>query len=289
MISFKNLLRGRGLRKNPIVRWLLRTVRPGRIKAEGHWFYVDPDDAVVSAGLRKGIYEPVETAVMKRLVTEGMSVLDIGANIGYYSVLFSKWVGPKGTVHAFEPSPRTYELLRRNVHANASDNVTVHPAALSDTHGEVALYLNDYNGGDNRMYESSGLPSVIVPTRRLDDLLSPGTRVDFIKMDIQGAEYLALQGMQRVLAENKPLMVIEFSPLSIQRTSGSGSELLLMLSGLGYRFAEIHESDKSVQDISVDELLAAYPVTDERFTNILCTAPRDLPGLRKPSDILPAS
>jgi FkbM family methyltransferase len=234
--------------------------------------YLNKHDAVVSRDIADGSYEPAETAVMRRLIAPGMSVLDIGANIGYYTLLFANLVGPEGKVHAFEPAPKALRLLRKNINANTLTNVIVHACAAGADITEERLYLNDYNAGDNRIYKSDGMESVAITVRTIDSLVPENQRVDFIKMDVQGYEWHVIRGAKRIIEGDRPSIVLEFSPRGIARCGGSAKDLLRYLEHRGYSFEEILENEDSYTLVprTPNDLLSLYSENEERFTNILC-------------------
>lgn len=181
----------------------------------GRPFWVDRAD---SLGIAKaGIFEPVETTLSQALIRPGDRVLDIGANIGYYTALFADWVGPSGIVHAIEPDPDNFALLDANTQDfQKSGHVRLHALALSETTGAANLFRSKDNIGMHRLYDSICCDgsSTEVAVCRGDDLAFPP--LDFIKIDIEGYEALALRGLSDTL-DNSPNVKIlsEFSPLSM--------------------------------------------------------------------------
>ncbi len=127
-------------------------------------------------------------------------------------------MGPEGKVHAFEPDPANFALLKQNVGLNGCTNVTLHPFALSDRNETVQLYLSEDNAGDHRTWPAQECrQSVSVPTKVLDEVLGPSFRVNLVKMDIQGAEGAALRGMTRLLARQARLSLFtEYWPFGLR-------------------------------------------------------------------------
>ena len=181
----------------------------------GHPFWVDYADSL-NIG-KECIFEPIETALMQVLIQAGDRVLDIGANIGYYTVLFADWVGPSGLVHAIEPDPYNFALLDANTQDfQKKGYIHLHQLALGETGGTANLFRSKDNIGMHRLYDSVCCDgsSTEVPVCRGDDLnLAP---LDFIKIDIEGFELFALRGLSDTL-NNSPYVKIlcEFSPLSM--------------------------------------------------------------------------
>jgi lipopolysaccharide transport system ATP-binding protein len=178
-------------------------------------FWVDAAD---SLGIGKtGIFEPVETALSRTLIKTGDRVLDIGANMGYYTVLFADWAGPSGLVHAIEPDPDNFSLLDANTQDFQKNGcVHLHALALGESSGTAKLFRSKDNVGMHRLYDSVCCDgsSTEVPVCRGDDLaLAP---LDFIKIDIEGFEAFALRGLSNTLDNSPDVKILcEFSPLSM--------------------------------------------------------------------------
>lgn len=214
----------------------LRYGRAARITVRGErWWVPVHDKYFTPALLIQGSYEPVETPLVQRLVQPGMAVLDIGAHAGYYTCLAAQLVGPTGRVYALEPLPFNRRLLRRNVAQRGYHWVTVVPTAASDEAGEHVLYLNPMNSGDNRLAPPDQVGSqVTIRTARADDLVPTGTRIDFVKMDVQGWELRALRGMRRILAANPQVIILmEIWPRGLERAGASAEAVVRLCEDYG--------------------------------------------------------
>jgi len=211
------------------------------VEVQGLRMWLDWPD---SLGLRRNpIYEPLETAVVSACMRPGMRVVDLGANIGYYTLLMARAVGEQGRVWAFEPDPANCALLRRNAMLNGFAQVEVIEAAAAEAAGEVTLYSSEQNRGDNRIYHSSGekRSAARVKTVRVADCLPAGERLDFVKMDIQGAEPQALGGMMEVLHRSpEVLLLTEYWPEGIAQAGQVPEDFLdaLRASGFGLHLLE---------------------------------------------------
>jgi len=192
------------------------------IDVQGFRMYTDPKEPLMSLCLQgNGCWEPAETAIFRGLVKPGMTVVDIGANIGYYSLLALSLVGASGKVYAFEPSVDIYETLKRNIEVNEGKNVTPICKAVTDKAGFINFYLSP--SPSNNSISGKG-KYISVPCTTLDNELA-GVKVDVIKMDIEGAEALALAGMHSVIKNNPNLVLLtEVYPLGLEAT-GSSLEL----------------------------------------------------------------
>lgn len=178
--------------------------------------YIDPTDQPIGTSLYgKGVYEQQTTDICRRFVEEGMFVADIGANIGYYSLLLSDLVGEDGLVYAFEPESHCYEVLDTNIKLNNSDNILAENLAITNTIGTSKLRISSNNKGQNRIINNSENNKTInVETQTLDNYVSENLeeKLDLIKIDIEGSEPDALYGMEMILDTHRPLIVMEFSP-----------------------------------------------------------------------------
>jgi FkbM family methyltransferase len=163
-------------------------------------------------------YEPETIALIERMIRPGAVFLDIGAHVGQYSVIAGSKIG-SGHVHSFEPDPRTFALLRENT--QSLPNVQANQLALSDEDGIMRLYFADsghigFNSLQPPKFNATA-GSCEVRTQSLDNyILEHGIRrVDFVKMDVEGAELQVLAGATRMLAENRPTMLVEFNPMTL--------------------------------------------------------------------------
>jgi FkbM family methyltransferase len=177
----------------------------------------ESDDRYISHAIRTtGSWEPLETEVFARLLAADVEFFDIGANIGWYSMLAGKKLESRGTVHAFEPVPENVCLLSRNAAVNGLNNIRINPCALGRTNGTTQIFLSPDNKGDHRAYPSSEeRQSIPVGMRRFDAYFDRTLRKPLlIKMDTQGSEYDVLLGMGDILDSHcaEIAMVIEFWP-----------------------------------------------------------------------------
>jgi len=244
----------------------------------GHHMRLDPDDQIMSPELSdRGTRETFETELMGRLVRPGDTVLDVGANIGYYTLQFARQVGPQGHVFAFEPDPQNFALLKLNVRQNGYANVTLVPKAVAARSERRRLFRNRDNRGDHRIYASGDdRESVDIETVALDEFFAGDSRpIDFVKMDIQGAECEALSGMQSLLARNRHLrMFTEFWPRGMRLCGSDPEQFLRRLLELGFEVRVIDEQTERLLPLDIPALLARLPVepdTDILFTNLQCT------------------
>jgi FkbM family methyltransferase len=241
------------------------------VEVLGHKMFLDAKDSLLLAA--HGVYEPFETDLLQKQIRPGDAVVDVGANIGYYTLLFARRVGPQGRVFAFEPDPTNFDLLQRNVQRNGYTNVTLVRKAVAAQSGKLRLYLCENNKGDHRTYDShDGRPSLEIEAVSLDDYFIDyrGT-LSLIKMDIQGAEEGALRGMKRVLRGHPCVKVAtEFWPIGLKRFGTSAQAFLDSLRRQGFQLYHINEAARTLAPADAPELLRMYVPEKENYTNLLC-------------------
>ena len=171
-----------------------------------------------------------ERQILAQHLSAGCVVVDAGANIGVYSQFLSRCVGPTGAVHSFEPSPENFRHL--NAAVAGLPNIRASEFAVSDKTGRSLLYVSDKLNVDHHTYPTEGDSRKTIPIKSitLDDYFAAGSRVNLIKMDIQGFELHALRGAKRVLQENPDIkLLLEFWPFGLKQAGGSADELLSFL------------------------------------------------------------
>jgi FkbM family methyltransferase len=269
---------GYGLNEIRLIRssheWMLRHLHPPSVTVFGQTIYLDPADSLNLS--IHGVFEPRETDLAMRLVKEGDVVVDIGANIGYYTLLFAGRVGAQGRVYAFEPHPGNVALLRRTLHDSSYRHVVVEEKAVSKATGPAHLYESQEGSVDHRILEHATKgPALAIDAVSLDDYFPPGTHINFIKMDIQGAEGWAVQGMQRVLEDNRRITILtEFEPWGLER-SGIGAQGFLGLMGQhGFAVYDVNGPNGTSVPVTAAALCARYPEVKDLSTNLLCIRSR---------------
>jgi FkbM family methyltransferase len=218
------------------------------------------------------LIEPFAVEWAGNFVRVGDTCLDIGAHIGVGTLALARLVGPTGCVLAFEPEPGNFALLEANVRLNGYDNVVLHKAAVSNRQGDAFLHLSGDNAGGHFLENSmNGDCTIPVPTIILDEFLEPNERVDFIKLDIQGTETAALQGMKRLLGrQQRGVFIVKFWPAGLLRAGSNSEELLESLSRLGFRMYMIDEGDRRLVQVTSKQLSQASNANRDWFTNLLC-------------------
>jgi len=223
----------------------------------------------------------MSTDLWHELVKPGMTVIDMGANFGHYTMVASHLVGPGGVVHAFEPSQFARHELEGNIALLPDNNVTIHSEAVSDQCGTLALHAHDNMpglqslGGENLQGGNGGgtggseAHEEIINTVRLDDLFPAGGDtpvIGMIKSDIQGADFFAMRGAYDLLARDRPPVMMEFWPFGLRNilasTGRDVSETMVIIAEVmnffadqGYCIFEIGNRAMKVRQIGLDEIL----------------------------------
>ena len=236
--------------------WALQGLCAAGIKTVSHQLagggqmLLDTNDRLARRIRCEEAFEPAVRREMERIASRRVNVIDIGANIGYYTILTSKLIGPGQRVFSFEPQPAVVTKLRRNIEASGLANVTVFPFALSDASGRVPFHVPHEGGESHGSLHANGRfrvrKIVEIETRRLDDvwqqLGSPD--VGLVKLDAEGAELPILRGAVGLLsAVNKPVLIFEACEENCQPFGYCVFDLLHYVQGFGYRLRQLDQYD----------------------------------------------
>lgn len=228
--------------------------------------YVDTRDrGFGSHVLLDGFWEIWLTLFCARNVKRGMTAIDVGANFGYYSLLLAELVGTRGELIAVEPNPHAADFLRRSVELNGLLGRTrIETSALGATiSGDASLYVPHSEPKNaqivSEMFQPPPQDGVVikVPVTTLDGMSAACSRVDFIKIDAEGAEEVILEGMAETIARHKPMLVVEFNPARYADASG----FLERLAGIYGAMRRLDFSGEAVP-ITSEDLLSKYGADD---------------------------
>jgi FkbM family methyltransferase len=215
-----------------------------------------------------GTWEAAEGAWLRSVILPADTVIDVGANIGYFSVLAAKAVGPRGTVVAVEPDPANLRLLRANLWQNGCDNVRVVAAAATDARRLLALRRSSSNAGDHQVHDEGDVGDTLVAGVALDDLLD-GDPVDVIKIDTQGVDHLVVDGLRRTLSSCPTAQTLaEFWLDGMEARGVDAAGVLEGYSALG-RSISVLDGQGAAVPASHDEVLRAAEAAQGRFLNLV--------------------
>lgn len=212
----------------------------GSVRIHGSRLYGFTFDRLLYLWLhRLGLMGKSGSQLIRDRVREGMSVVDVGANVGVYTSLLSRIVGPDGCVIALEPDPDNWRSLQKASVANRWRNVNLHQTAAADRKGKMSFARSSFNSGNHALQagrSASGME--VVDVARLDELVGE-RKIDFIKIDVQGWETSVLRGAETVLGGSSALSVlVELWPQGLQRNGSSASEVLELLESFSFRLLD---------------------------------------------------
>ncbi|HKR06347.1 MAG TPA: FkbM family methyltransferase [Bacteroidia bacterium] len=213
-----------------------------------------------------------EIELVKNLVKKGDHVLDIGANIGFYSGIISNLVGENGKVHCFEPDELNFKYLSKNV--NGKKNIELIKKAIAENDGQILLYTSDQINVENTTYKPEHFESTYaIEKTSVDNYVQQKFPVSFIKMDIQGAELKALEGMKQTLLANKDVVLMtEVWPYGLKNCGNTPEEIINFIQALNLKIFLIDES--SIKELKAEDV-QGFKAEETFFYNILVT--RNLP------------
>jgi FkbM family methyltransferase len=203
------------------------------------WF--NSADREMGLLMSTGKYELQSVELIKKIVNPGMTCIDVGAHIGFYTCLIASLVGAGGRVYAFEPMPSNYELLLKNIEENKfQERVLAYPNACSDVHGKLhaSKVSNMFVMGEVVDAEYAAVEAI-----RLDDVITDaGTIIDLIKLDAEGHEPAVIRGMTSIISRNKPIILSEINEYWLRHCSDSSAEEYLgLLMSLGYDVFDVKD------------------------------------------------
>jgi FkbM family methyltransferase len=250
------LLRPRLLRR--VANAAIQAVLPKRVRVGNASIWINPNDPVVSGALTFGVYERDEISFFRSHYRPNMTLIDVGANVGLYTGIALSTTGFQGKILAIEPDKESRSFLlktiRANIDAAQAGCVKVCDCAASDHPGIVKFYKNSENKGDNRLYPDPLLDqeeTIVADT--LDNIceLNSIETVDFLKIDVQGAEAKVIDGASAVLKKSGDcILMTEFWPYGLAHCGSDPRGFLESLTKLGFRLYELGRGGKGVTPIT---------------------------------------
>jgi FkbM family methyltransferase len=265
--------------------WWYRKRGRTTLSVFGNQLSLHPQDKGVSIELAVyRVHEPCTSHLLRNCLEPGMTVVDIGCNIGYYALLEAEKVGPTGKVIAIEPEPENARLFLHNLQANGYQNVVFHQVAISDRNGTFALRVSEKS--NRHSLHSVPWPTTDLPVsvRTLDSLIAkdPPKSLDLVRMDLEGHEVVVLHGMLETIERYSPRLLIEIHP-DLIGTEGV-VEWLGSLKDLGYRPEWLFDQERDIplrwrflkpETPTMDELISDPRIHSEPKRPIMALFSRD--------------
>ncbi|HEY4041040.1 MAG TPA: FkbM family methyltransferase [Rhodopila sp.] len=209
-----------------------------RINPHGYEMELTRSDWMERYAIHTGEFWSPETyAVIETMLHKGSCFVDVGANIGFVTLCAARAVGASGRVFAFEPNAGLVNRLRRMLQHNGITNVTLLPYAAGDKTGEIG-FTDDLHHGTNHVLADVAAAPVVVPVRRLDDVLGgqlPSPDDVLVKLDVEGAEMMALRGMPNIIYRPNTAFIVEMCDARLRQNGGSASAIFQLMRDAGYR------------------------------------------------------
>ncbi|PZO39578.1 MAG: hypothetical protein DCF19_13400 [Pseudanabaena frigida] len=222
------------------------------MKLSGYHVFLNPTDMRLFQVVNELASNDTDTRVLSKLLSEGDTFLDVGANHGSFAIVASKMVGANGFVLAVEPQPRLAKALEKSLTANALCKFQIHNLAVGDADGEIELIVPVGTSGAAGVFPEHSAThqhnTIKVALRRFDELVDwqKFTGKVLLKLDVEGSECAFLSGARKMITSLKPTLIVEVHPTSLKAAGATGDKLKQLLQELGYkRYAEIDDSDRS--------------------------------------------
>ncbi len=243
----------------------------------GHEMFLASADRYPPVAMINGRYEQETTKLMERVVEPGMRILDIGAHVGYFSLIAARAAGPDGKVYSFEPEPVNYSLLVENAKRNGYENIVTIQKGVSNETGTTTLYIAGLDNGRNSLYRhdlpQAGTTTVEITT--IDAYLeSQGwPEIDLVKVDVEGSELLVWEGMEQLRQKSSQLkLILEFNPALLRSAGIDPMQFLSMPGESGFKVEWIDEENGllPIESVNTSELSSKLE-TREISVNLFCT------------------
>lgn len=239
----------------------------------GFGLYLNPVEQYQSCRLHYDrIHEPPVTHLIERVLRRGMTFLDLGANLGYFTILASQRVGDEGRVYAFEPGPENYRFLLKNIQLNGCRNVRPLNVAASNRTGPGELFLSSDSPTDHQLVDdpSAHRKAIRVNTITVDHAVGSASGPLVVKIDVQGHEMQCVQGMTTTLRHSaQASLIVEFCPYLLVRHGADPKDFLELLTSIGLSVREIsylHYPRRNNR-----WLLERYTYDNQGYTNLYLT------------------
>ena len=238
------------LQKYRLTRKFIALFKKNYVQIEGYKLYINPMDTVVSATRAKtGAWEPFVTHQFIKIANKASTIVDVGGNIGYFSLQGAIHSKPGVKIFVFEPDSVNFQSLTKTMKENTFNNVTCEKVAIAQNSGEISLYISPDNLGDHRTFDSGDKrKSELVQVVSLDDYFSDYPHsIDLLKIDIQGYEHFALIGAKKLLQKQRIKVILsELWPYGLELAGCDWRKYIELLERMGFSLWELNEEDQAI-------------------------------------------
>jgi len=257
----KKIFEGKGLTKFSSVRkiknYALDNFKTEFVYVQGNKIFLDDEDCLQLSV--NEITEPVETKLFNDIIKNGEVLVDVGANIGYFTLLMAKLSGSSGKIFSFEPENKNFEILEKNVKINNYQNVVLEKKGVSDRNGVNKFFLSSKNTGMHSLQKiRDDSKEVKIDVIKLDDYfftLDLVEKISLIKIDVEGAEFQVLNGMKTILKNKNLKLLIEFIPDHLKKHGTNPSDVLKILEDNDFKLYQINERTKQLELKKIEDIL----------------------------------
>lgn len=226
------------------------------VNVQGQKMHVDAAFGLTLTSAGTYLTEKKMTTLFNASLRKGMTVVDIGANIGYYTLLAARAVGKEGKVFSFEPEPQNYSLLTKNIKENKYTNITTVQKAVANSTFPIKLYMDKIPSDHSIGSSFPNQKFIEVECTTLDRFFRNGQHIDVIKIDAEGAEMAILQGMSKVLSANPTVIIFtELNPEKLAHAGYSARDYYRALISLGFKPRLINEKSQHLETASFLRLM----------------------------------
>ena len=257
----KKIFEGKGLTKFSSVRkiknYALDNFKTEFVYVQGNKIFLDDEDCLQLSV--NEITEPVETKLFNDIIKNGEVLVDVGANIGYFTLIMAKLSGSSGKIFSFEPENKNFEILEKNVKINNYQNVVLEKKGVSDRNGVNKFFLSSKNTGMHSLQKiRDDSKEVKIDVIKLDDYfftLDLVEKISLIKIDVEGAEFQVLNGMKTILKNKNLKLLIEFIPDHLKKHGTNPSDVLKILEDNDFKLYQINERTKQLELKKIEDIL----------------------------------
>ena len=239
---------------------------------QGSKMFLDPGDSLDLS--INGVYGELDTKIIREEIHEGDIVIDVGANIGYYTLIFAQLVGSSGKVFAFEPESKNFEILKKNIEINNYPNIVAEQKIVSDKSGIVKLFIAEHGIVGHRITQQKSSQKFIeVESIILDNYikkLNLDNKINFIKIDVEGSEPKVLEGAKEIMQKSNQLKIFtEFNREAVEEYGIEPKEMIDLFYRNGFKIYLPNYKENKINLTNVNELLTSKETLLENI-NLLC-------------------